>query len=233
MPSIWFSSYFKELGSYVIPRQFVFNGFYHKDKSLIAYKGVRWVDLGSAGLDEFLTVLFEYEDISIHGITPPRDEKMLLRKAFIRYLIDSQNGQLSWVQIVSDFTPILLKEVSSKESNAELRSRLEEILDGMSDYHEYFKLIGFGRLRHVEALCAHYTSYAESILLALKGAARLGGERRMQRALEDLINSTTHYPCHAQAVFEVLEWSCIDRNLYWKRMPNQVKGRLLEADLGM
>lgn len=239
MPSIWFSSYFNELGAYAIPKQFVFNGSCHKDKALIAYQGVRWIDMGSAALDEFLTVLFDYQDINIHGISPPRNEKMWLRKAFMQYLIDSQDGQLSWVQIVNDFTPIMLREVSNKESNVALRSRLDEILDGLSKYQAYpslldlFEFIGFERLRHVQALCEHYTLHAESILLALKGAARLGGEQRMRRALDDLINSTEHYPCHAQTVFEVLGRSDIDRNLYWKRMPSRVKGRLLEADLGM
>lgn len=239
MSATWFSGYFQELGAFAVPAKLPLQGSDRNTEVLRQFKSVRWLDLDEKSLLRVISLLVAGVDINLIGYVP-FEERVLVRKRYIDYLIEKQNGRVSWAQIEDGFTFDRLSEALGNEADEAGRETLGEILNSEKYCDNglfglaLFRFTDFGLPEpRLSEVCAYAERHASTILLGLKGAARLGGEGRMARALNDLLDTLEKHPAHALEVFRALQKSGIDRNLYWRRMPSSVKGRLLEFDLGM
>lgn len=239
MSATWFSGYFQELGAFAVPAKFPLQGSDRNTEVLRKFKSIKWLDLDEKSLLRVIALLVVGVDIELIGYVP-FEERVLVRKRYIDYLIEKQNGRVSWAQIEDGFTLARLSEAVENEADDARKAILGEILRSAKSYQSgpfglaLFRFTEFNLPEpHLNEICAYAEWHASTILLGLKGAARLGGAGRMARALNDLLETLEQHPAHALEVFRALQKSGIDRNLYWKRMPKSVKGRLLEFDLGM
>lgn len=238
--SRWCDDYFREMGEFAIPRHFSFRGLGHSARSLNAYRGVRWVDLDSAGLRRILHLLFLGLDVDFFDGSSPFRKRMENRQTYIEHMVHVQKGTLSWSQIKEGFTIQKINELLSSEREISRAEKLTELIRSMHLLEQdNIEIVApdFLRPGHDKALyqelCTYSLRHTNTVVLGLRGAARLGGVKRMVRALADLLEVMEQHPMLSADVFGSLMRSGIDRNLFWKAIPPCVRVRWLEDELGM
>lgn len=240
MSACYFRNYFANVGSYCIPPGFHKTLKNESAKELArSYEIIKWSDLADDQTRIFLTDIMR-----ALGNSSSEGEPWIHRSANvlfmnIKYKLSSDHKEIFWSEISESFR--LKKIISAWEAERDpvRKSIIYELLDFFPGWpyapdlcREQFGWICASVASQL-AMLSHYSErQMHDLLLALRGARRLGGDSRLLRALKEMFDALEGYPCLWEPVLSIVAGN-FDRKLYWKSLPLWAKGQILEVDLGM